>query len=551
MNYKYDNIGLVEEKREGTNCICNCKPIVDAVYTVSKQGSINESTIIKYHYKIFGKIIKEEIMESDFTSILDGSFIRKRPSYVIIQPNKVNRVTQYFIMDIQTQMIDKVKEEYILVPNGWFNKKYYWEQTLVNKSSDNVSCSNDDIKEIMKLIQVILNEPNVLPVFLLASVMGPLNYLLKEAGVNHNFITFVVGSTGVGKTDLIKFFSAYNTEDSFISLTSDRKDVLSKILSYSDVTLGVDDFCITDSKRVKEKNIQLVSEIIQRTCDSAKLVVGDEVKEIKAHIIISGEKLILNPSTFNRCFVINMDKQLESCVWEELVLLNKQRAVYSFIKSFVFYCQNNYDTILSHISEEYEYYRKNSSTITLNGEVKGINRIVSTEAIMFIATNLIVQFLKSSQIPTVLTQKVEQVFNRCVKECIGAQIELIKDIYAKDNRNKYLPHMASIFNDIEVQFSYRFPQSEKKYNKLLIERIYECGGCLIHDGYISITGDHLGKLLGSVMDTEPIPAKSFSAELNYYNLAYKNADGEMSTRWGTQKRMYHIRYKELKVLVDG
>ena len=45
--------------------------------------------------------------------------------------------------------------------------------------------------------------------------------------------------------------------------------------------------------------------------------------------------------------------------------------------------------------------------------------------------------------------------------------------------------------------------------------------------------------------------KGLASDLQYYSLAYADGEGKLSCRWGTDKRYYHVRVKELLELISS
>lgn len=53
------------------------------------------------------------------------------------------------------------------------------------------------------------------------------------------------------------------------------------------------------------------------------------------------------------------------------------------------------------------------------------------------------------------------------------------------------------------------------------------------------------EIVAENLNTESVAAKSISCELKHYGLAHVDGDGKMSCRWCSNKRMHHIRVREL------
>lgn len=59
----------------------------------------------------------------------------------------------------------------------------------------------------------------------------------------------------------------------------------------------------------------------------------------------------------------------------------------------------------------------------------------------------------------------------------------------------------------------------------------------------------MSELIAEELNCESVSVKSIGAELRYYSLVHVDGDGKTSCHWCSEKRMYHVRVKELVELI--
>lgn len=266
------------------------------------------------------KLTKEmEIAEQD---ILSKKFLKELPIEVIIMPEFRNRIVEIFLYMIKKQLnVLEITEE-IQYGYGWNGRKFYWG----NKNQRAIS-ESQSYSATVHIAEIISQDNEIIPGILLAVIHGPLKAVLQEAGIQHDFVTFLVGPSAVGKTSLAGIFCEYMSEMKIkYACTSERKILEKDIRGHRDKTLIVDDYCKSKSERMNAKMEFTISELIQNSCDSGWKLVDQEPAEnlsCNPHLIITGEKIIYNESTLNRCFLLKMEKSVDKKLWADIINMKK------------------------------------------------------------------------------------------------------------------------------------------------------------------------------------------------------------------------------------
>ena len=542
--YCWDSkIGLYRLKQQKK--IANAIPVV-----VSKKArkfcKNNKSPILIIGIQfVYQDCSQSEIIYISEKQLRAKDFNECFPIEVVIQPRANQIVQEVFRVIIQEQLSKIEAIEETVYEFGWNGSHYYWDEgqeTEVTK----------EYKSVVDLANLI-NSSDVIAGVVLAALHGPLVHKLKQAGINHNFVTFVVGETGVGKTEVVKKICNYLLgKNIFLSLGSDGRAIKKQIYALNDITLIIDDFCKSDSPELQRKNVKNVSDIIQNASDSGQVLInGTEIleEEKNIHLIITGEKVIKNFSTLNRCFAINMDEMLSEETWTLLSSFSDSGEMYIFMKSFIGWIEREGDNYINKMGVNYQDYLKDSQA-KLVYQIPGINRIRNTVAVNMTIEKALIDFLTQQGIDDRLLSRVKQVLQSYVWKSGKEICESIQVDIDKSKKKRYLPAMADILINIGNGFWIAKDLNQYNQYKNYDKKGKKCIGVCLHDGYWSIEPKHLSACLENILDEEDIPHKSIGIELKEYSLAMVDGEGKLSCKkWGNRTRMYHIRVKELIELI--
>lgn len=541
--------GYSWDSKNGLYNLKQQKKLVNAIPKVRKKRKIifqnkEKSSIVLIDFQLeFQDASESEIITLSDKQLLANDFTKYLPVDVILQPRATKIVTDLYRVIIQEQLIKIKAEEEIVYEFGWNDMHYHWDE--------NQKLELGNIYEsTVNLVNLIISD-EIIAGIVLAAIHGPMVYVLKQAGIEHNYVTFVVGKTGIGKTDVVKKICNYLPEKNiFLSLGSDGRALKKQIHALNDITLIIDDFCNSASKELERKNARNISDIIQSASDSGNVLInGTELmnQDKNIHLIITGEKVIKNFSTINRCFVVSMDEMLDESTWDLLTTFSGNRSMYVFMKSFIGWIETEGVDYINKIKVNYQEYLKQSKQ-KLVYQIPGINRIRNTMAVNMTIQKCLMDFLVQQGIDDYLLKRVKIIMPRCVWESGKVLCESIQMDIAESKKMHYLPAMAELL--VDIGNGYEIAENMNKYreNKYYDSHGRYIGVCL-HDGYWSIEPKHLCGCLENILNEEDIPAKSISVELNEYSLARVDGEKKTSCRWGNGTRMFHIKVRELVELI--
>lgn len=342
---------------------------------------------------------------------------------------------------------------------GWHGNQFVWDKPI----------EADIGKEYASAVDIcrFAIEHDVIIVALLGAVHGFMKKPLQEAGIRHDYVDVLVGSSGIGKSDPLKAICNYHVKSGNIySVGSNRKAVQMQMERNTDQTVVLDDFCKTKSDRVSATQDQLVSEIIQVASDAARVIIDKDSKAVadpalRRHIMLSAERIIFNESTINRCFIYYMQEPLLPDAFRKMKILGNEGGFFRFLVAMSrFIGGDNFTSQIEMMSKDYERYKSETDrlgTCTCGSD----HRINETCSVQMVLVRVIIQYLNNLKLDEALLKKTDKAFA-----------------------------------DNEANF------------------------------------------------------RGLSSDLHAYSLSYVDNEGKLSCHWGTKKRYYHVRVKELLELID-
>ena len=162
-----------------------------------------------------------------------------------------------------------------------------------------------------------------------------LKYVLTDIPVSDHVVNaYVVGQSGIGKTEQIKLLAAVTKNHYGISLESDKSCMMDFFSKLHDRAVLVDDLNLSASENQKSKKETRLSELIQMTCSAGDISFRDGSADLSGIVLmISAEYLLSNPSTVNRCVVLNIKEAFSP---EVMTQLQRYQYLYvSFILRFI------------------------------------------------------------------------------------------------------------------------------------------------------------------------------------------------------------------------
>lgn len=539
--------GLVKRRGEKIIRVANAVPVVVESIKIFDHRTETSRREIKIQYEISDNVRVGAPQTFTETEIVTGKFWDKRPMEVSVGDTRDTTVKKLFMWIIQRQVTEMPIKEVHIYNFGWYQKKYHW----CDRSGSCVS-SNEEYDAWVKMAAILREGNNAVISSVLATFHGPLKRLLLAAGIEHDFVTFLVGKSGIGKTALAKKVCGYRKQESdILALGSERKELKKTLQSANDITLVVDDFNTSESDRVTSRQLQILSEVIQMASDSGKVILDDtstNQNDNCIHIVVTSEKIVHNLSTMNRCFLVNMDEPISKDLWKEILLMSEQNSFFIVIRSFVRYIEENYDNIVSAGRTDYDQYIRN---VRQQGIFKGesANRLIETMAVQFTIKKMVVSYMKKIDIDSKLIRDLDINMSGCINKCGQELQQEIHDLDGKKEAMKYLPALSYIVSN--AGNGYKFADNEEQYI-CGIKRGKRYVGFQKNRGYISFDTVHMCKMIRDYLNIDDVSPRSLGKELSYYHLAHVDAsEAKQCCRWHTDKKYYHVSFRQLLELTAG
>lgn len=460
------------------------------------------------------------------------------------------RIGTVFRKIIQAQVSEMPIEEENIYEFGWHERKFHW----LEDKCQNISRDREYGASLKVGTLLAKGDYTIIPL-ILAMVHGSMGGILRTAGIHHDFVTFVYGPTGVGKTALAKKTCAYlKHKPNVLALSSDRKEIRRLLQNSADMTMVVDDFNTSSSDRIISRQLQIVSEIIQAACDAGSLIIdASSIEKVHngVHIVVTSETIIRNVSTMNRCFLVNMQENIPDNLWNEISAMEEQNVFFVFMQSFIRYVEENYDAVVSNCRDDFSYYKWYACEKILFAGAS-INRIAETLAVQYTLKKQLLNYMEAVGIDTKLHKRA----GGCMDECIASSGQdlqnLIADIARKKSHMELLPALAFIVSGYGGDVSYFLAEDEAKYQKKIRNGNTRYVGFQKNMGYISFSPSHMCQLIANFLEKDNISVNCLGKELSYYHLAYvEGSEQKQSCRWHTEKKYYHVNYRQLLELVNS
>lgn len=420
----------------------------------------------------------------------------------------------------------------------WYKKKYFSGHYNVKGNFTENSCA-------MALCCLIVESDGFLGGVVLEAIHGPLKKPLLDAGIKHDFVGVVLGKTDTGKTSSSEKILEYPKDggvNNAYNLASTRKDLFKTIHNATDITIFLDDLCKTKSVRTAARLFQTASEIIQLASDGKILADNDcgNQFELRCHLYMSSEFMSENPSTINRCFIMEMEEQLSDQCWKKLIMYEENGWRSFFMDNFLRYVSENYDDIVTEMKESYECYYNEASFGTEHSHT----RIKNTYAVQHVLKDVLMKYLEKVQVDKGVREKVHNKISYVIYVGCKNVVDREEDAAEIMHEARYIPALLNILSNAEQDMENdrkSIVYSEKKYMKKSSEALFLC----VNDGYVSFKGNRMCREIAPIVDEEVVCSRQLTDELAQYQLAHVAPNRDIACKWNTGSRMIHVNVRAL------
>lgn len=541
--YLPDNMKWIKGKgivRGDDEKLVNAVPIVLGRSKITDYTENAVKDIVKIRYLTNDETWIGEEQEFETKDIMSGKFMKELPIEVEMGNARIRVIFQKII---QVQVRKTFTEDIVLYKFGWKGKVFHWN----DEDKQGIS-AEQEYNAAFRVADILKEDNRTVISLVLAAVHGPLKRILLLAGIRHDFTTFIAGKSGVGKTALAKKICGSVHKAVIFSLSSDRKQLRKRLQSMTDITVVVDDFNTSASDRVVSRQLQLVSEIVQATCNTGDVLIGEthtDQEDNCIHIVVTSESIIRNVSTMNRCFLINMEEPVPDEIWDKIIKMEDQKVFYAFARTFIHYIERNCDEVILRCRNDFEYLKQ----FAKKNLRLASNRIAETLAVQYTLNKLIFEYLQTLKIERRLCDIVRQSVNRCIGICGQELQQEINQIELKKSYMELLPELAEIISS--DGYGYEMAENEDKYQRK-IRKNKKCIGFQKNPGYVSFNPRYMCQMLSDKLNLDAVSVNCLSKELSYYQLAHVDiSEQKQSCRWHTKDKYFHVSFRELMELIYG
>ena len=421
------------------------------------------------------------------------------------------------------------------------------EDAIVNRSEVKLrkfKYHKNNLDYIIKLI-----ESNVFPPVLLLSTISAFTKRLVESKGNGNYgyTNYVYGNTSCGKTFITTLYiDIFENSDNIASLSSEKRGI-KQLSAFSDIPIGVDDLCKSSSSRDKNTREAKLADFIQLNQGAGNSMYKGINAKMNNIAFVSGEYVLDNPSTINRCLLIHMDNETDP---DEIAYLKSNHDKYmSFLQDFLEWVCRNYDELKTKTLNVLNLYviPKDKSS----NEYLGWYRIMRTKQILNVSMFLFKTFLYDLHgLCDNDIAKLEKRFENSIEYCISDTLDHVR--ITDDGCDMSFVDVI-IQNILYCQGECIVTTSLKNFGKG-ISKYKSCGimpkQIFYYDGaYLCVYGNILVRWLKQAVGLEQIPTKQrVSAQLKKHNLLlYVGGDASIPLQSKRQykHKLYHISLQHL------
>lgn len=233
---------------------------------------------------------------------------------------------------------------------------------------------------------------------------------------------YVVGETGVGKSEQIKLMAKISDGTVGINLESDMKEILAGLAAFRDRALQIDDLNKTASESVRAKKEAKVSSLLQMGSSAAGDICAKDVNVDLSNtaLLISAEYVLPNYSTINRAILLHIREAFNS---ETLTYLQKYRGLYGrFLRYFISYICGYRKAVKKSVEDFYNRETFHIPNVGAAEEYAGFQRVFRHYEILRLTAYAVMGSLPVSK----QREELAGMFKEATDICIGDTLEAVR-----------------------------------------------------------------------------------------------------------------------------
>lgn len=497
-------------------------------------GKISKYLIVKLQYAARGS-------EARRYGCNDSKDIKKMVSELVqignAEPGRIRKAEEafrYMICKQQADMSVVHEKEYEF---GWNGKEFFLGDKEAEYFGEAKRQKYEAIKEVADII--IRDESNICGMLFLAAIQGTLKSIMRKIGADHDCVIYLVGETGTGKSDLARKFCDYIPEgNQAYTLDSNRKALKMQLAKLRDATVVIDDLCKTTSKGMYDKRLQTVSEIIQSASDAAPAMVDVDCKADfgRIHLVVTAEEKPRNPSTINRCLLLELDSRFPSPFWNHIGEVYSRNYIRYTVWNFVQYIMDDYQGNMQKLKSDYA-----STTREVSAENIRDARINKTFCVQMTVKNAVIRFARQQELPEDIVMRLDKKLSESIKYATDYTEDELK---RRKKQNDHMECLSYFVDEILTISKDDLKKSERKY-------IYgEAKGMVLVSGYWSFDPKRICAQINEEYNIDKMNPVKLGKELRYYGLIHINGEGKNSCCFHSRKKWFHVNIRATLDFVD-
>jgi hypothetical protein len=254
-----------------------------------------------------------------------------------------------------------------------------------------------DPKEIFSWCKTYCEQSEATTLLFLSSLTPYLRPILDDPSGNI-VNAWIYGESGTGKTEQIKLLTKTTTTNYGVNLESDQAEIKKFFASHKNRAIMTEDLNASSVPTAKLKKESRLTSLLHSTNTYNDILSGEDTMNISnTALLISGEYILPNFSTINRCLVA----KISPFVPETLTYLQNNQILYvSFIGKFISFICKNQKKLLQDVADFLKFTSFNSPNVDKPAAYVGFSRIHHHYKILRVTAYLVNKFFAELKLDT-------------------------------------------------------------------------------------------------------------------------------------------------------
>ena len=529
--YKFDGSSLMYLKKEHEIYLANFCPIVD---------SLEQDIASQAQYLTF--IMKgDNIEEKHRININELNNIKQLYPLMGITNPEIRGLDKHFVYIIKKQLKDAKKLKILKINEigwkridnfniyfhgkGFFSDKHHEFNFKINfDDAISQNCIVDDASisetESFNYMMKLINLHGDISMILSATlILGILRTLFEEAGLNIEFVTYLVGGQGLGKTTLAKLFSNIFDDDmvdTIIGLNSSLPVIEKRLATYKDSVIVVDDLFTTESSSLMRTQEAKFASLVRSIANNSPRMTksGNNVIKYSCHamVIITGEYVVGSSSDLTRCIILENNIMPNKEILTQLQL--NRKLLSRFVGYFLEWAASNYDNIVGEIKK-----RNIDTKMNILSQVNENERLQKN---FFVIDTGFCLFLKYAKEKGFITEQESEYMYNCFvnarNSVFNRQVEIINKLKGKNKIYSFYDDILKLFSSGEFKLKHKSKGPFDLYDGV------------IKNNFLYLSKDKLCMKLQQYYQDNHIRPKDIIAQLDYIGVLKKDKSGASTVK---------------------